>query len=104
MATRGVDFVGTMQWPHLDLGGVGREKRMVGLDLVADAASGVSISIGYNQKDLSQRTPDYLVDADTLPGPNMVPFPVSGPTFDARLTFPAGVSWEWQAMTLYVLD
>lgn len=99
-----VPFQGIIQWPHLDMGTGAREKQMVGLDLVADAPEGVLVSVGYNEKDLAQRTADYLVPADTLPGPNMVPFPVSGPTFDLRLTFPAGQEWEWEAATLYVQD
>jgi hypothetical protein len=41
------------------------------------------------------------MDGDTLPG-QMVPFPVSGPSFDLRLTFNSGQAWEWQASVLYI--
>lgn len=99
----GEDIVGLVQWPHLDLGNLGVEKNMVGLDLVATAPEGVSVSIGYNQRDLSQRTDPYAVDADTLTG-MLVPFPVSGPSFDLQLTFEPGQSWEFFAANLYIQD
>lgn len=98
------EFQGIMHWPHLDMGALGREKQLVGFDLVTDAPNGgVSVSIGYNQTDLTARTADYAVDADTLPG-QMVPIPVSGPSFDLKLTFEPQQIWEWQAANLYVQD
>jgi hypothetical protein len=97
------DFQGVMWWPYLDMGAIGVEKGLVGVDLVCDAPEGVSISIGYNQNDNTQRTADYAVDPDTLTG-QMYPFPVSGPSFDLKLTFAAGQEWEWFASNLYVND
>lgn len=99
----GEEFEGVVQWPYLDMGAIGVEKGLVGLDLVCDAPEGVSVSIGYNQNDRSQRTPDYEVPADTLTG-QIVPFPVSGPSFDLKLTFAANQAWEWTAANLYVQD
>lgn len=99
----GTDFVGIIHWPHLDLGSFGAEKTMVGVDLVANASqSAVAISIGYDQRNLASRTPDYTVDPDTLPG-QLIAFPLSAPSFDLRLTFAAGQTWEWFAANLYVL-
>lgn len=98
-----VEFSGVVHWPYLDMGALGLEKMLVGLDLVATAPEGVSVSIGYNQNNIAQRTADYEVDPDTLTG-QMVPFPVSGPSFDLKLTFAPGQAWEWQAANLYVQD
>jgi hypothetical protein len=70
---------------------------------VADAPEGVTVSVGYNQNDNTQRTPEHEMEDDTLTG-QMVPMPVVGPTFDLRITFAAGQAWEWQAAVLYVQD
>jgi hypothetical protein len=98
-----VPFSGVIQWPHLDLGSFGVEKQFVGFDLVATAPKGVSVSIGYDQRDLNRRTADYLMDADTLPG-KLVPIVVTAPSFDMRLTFEPGQRWEWDASCLYIND
>lgn len=103
MALAGTPFSGILQWPYLDMGAIGVEKGLVGLDLVCTAPEGVSVSIGYNQNDRAQRTADYDVDADTLTG-QLVPFPVSGPSFDLKLTFAPNQAWEWEAANLYVQD
>jgi hypothetical protein len=99
----GTDIDGVVWWPYLDMGTIGVEKGMVGLDLVATAPEGVSVSIGYNQNNNTQRTPDYMMDADSLTG-QMTPFPVSGPSFDLKLTFEPGQAWEWQAANIYIQD
>jgi hypothetical protein len=99
----GEDINGVVQWPHLDMGNMGVEKNLVGLDLVADAPTGVSVSVGYNQRDLTARTAPYAVDPDTLDG-KLVPIPVSGPSFDLKLTFEPGQTWEFFAANLYVND
>lgn len=96
-----IDFTGTIQWPHLDMGQIGVEKNMIGIDLISDAPEGVTFSIGYDQRDLSKRTTAYAIDADTLPGP-MMPIPVSGPSFDLKLEFAAGQAWEHIAANLYI--
>jgi hypothetical protein len=102
-ALEGTDIEGIVWWPFLDMGAIGVEKGLVGLDLVATAPEGVAVSIGYNQNDNTQRTPNYEIDADTLAG-QLVPFPVSGPSFDLKLTFEPGQAWEWQATNMYVQD
>ncbi len=96
-----VDFTGTLQWPHLDMGQIGIEKNMIGVDLISDAPTGVTFSVGYDQRDLAKRTAAYAIDADTLPGP-LLPMPVSGPSFDLQLNFAAGQAWEHIAANLYV--
>lgn len=99
----GIDINGLIQWPHLDLGALGREKSLIGLDLVATAPTGVSVSVGYSQRDLTARTAPYEVDQDTLNG-QLVPIPVSGPSFDLQLAFAPGQLWEFSAANLYVQD
>lgn len=99
----GEEFESILQFPHLDLGAIGREKQLIGLDLVSDAPAGVSVSIGYDQRNLAARTAPYTIDPDTLPG-QMIPIPVSGPSFDLKLVFSARQVWEFQAATLYVQD
>lgn len=101
--TLGIDFTGVIHWPHLDFGNMGTEKSMEGFDLVANAPEGVSVSIGYDQRNVNARTPDYEVDPDTIPG-QMVPMPVTAPSFDLRLTFAPNQSWEWFAANLYLQD
>lgn len=99
----GDDIIGVIHWPYIDLGNIGTEKSMVGFDLVSDAPEGVRVSIGFDQRDRDLRTTDYEMDADSLPG-QMVPMPVTGPSFDLRLTFNANQAWEWEASVLYVQD
>lgn len=99
----GIEFEGTVHWPHLDFGALGTEKQFIGFDLVATAPDGVSVSIGYDQRNLAMRTADYTMDANTLPG-KLVPIPVTAPSFDFKLTFAGGQAWEWFASVLYIND
>lgn len=101
MACQGVPFEGYIAWPYLDFGTLGTEKQMEGLDLVCTGE--VSISIGYNQKDPSQATPGYVVDGDTLGNMGMIPFPITAPSLQLRLTFSYGQFWEWSAMNIYLI-
>lgn len=102
--THGIEFSGTVQWPHLDLGSFGVEKMMIGFDLVAEAPEGVAVSVGYDQRDLSRRTAPYRVQyADTLPG-QLVPIPVTAPSFDLQLIFAPSQRWEWMAANLFIQD
>lgn len=96
-------FQGVIHWPHLDFGALGVEKQFVGVDVIATAPEGVSVSVGYDQRDRNARTADYLIDGDTLPA-QLIPIPVAGPSFDLRLTFEPGQAWEWQAANIYVQD
>lgn len=101
--TFGTDFEGVIHWPFLDFGVIGGDKELQGFDLVATAPEGVDVSIGYNQRNIDDRTADYAVDPDTVNG-QVVPFPMTAPSFDLRLTFAADQSWEWFAANLYLQD
>ncbi len=95
----GIPFSGYIAWPYLDFGILGVDKMMDSIDIVATGE--LSISIGYSQKDFSLATPGYLVDGDTLPG-DAIPFPLTGPSFQLRLTFSQTQAWEWFASSLYL--
>lgn len=99
----GVPFGGVVQWPFLDFGYMGVDKALEGFDVSADAPEGVDVSICYDQRDFSQRTPDYRVPGDTVPG-FIVPMPVTAPSFSLRLSFPPGERWEWFSANLYLHD
>lgn len=94
-----VPFGGVQQWPYIDSGTPGATKQMVGLDLVA---SGVpTISIGYDQSDMSRFTSGYTINPDTMPG-GMIPFPLMAPTFSLKITFAPGTAWKVRSATLYL--
>lgn len=104
----GTEFAMVLQWPHLDLGALGQEKQLVGVDLVG--SGDVSVSIGYDQRspefdaDAGPWTPSYDVgDADTLQG-GIIPLPVAGPSFALRLAFTGGTEREFIAANIYVND
>jgi len=97
-----IPFYGHIDWNYLDFGVLGYDKDMEGIDLVCTGE--VAISIGYNQKDDSQATADFLVDGDTLVGIGMVPFPLSAPSYQIRLTFSYGQFWEWNSLNVYLQE
>lgn len=101
MACHGIPFDGYMAWNFLDLGALGADKELEGLDLVIDGLC--EISIGYNEKDFSQFVGPHLVTGDTLPGIGMIPFPMKAPSFQLRLTFLSDAVWTWNAANLYKL-
>jgi hypothetical protein len=111
-------FNGVMQWPYLDLGSLGRNKMMVGIDLVGDGQC--SVQVAYQQADAStfndnplfststNVTPPYTVNVDdTVPGQPLA-FPINAPSYSVILTFPGNVTtanaWTWEAANLYITD
>lgn len=94
-----VEFDGLQQWPYIDLGTPGVTKQMIGLDLVASGDT--TISIGYDQGDMSRFTPGYTINPDTMPG-GIVPFPLMAPTFSLKITFAPGTAWKVRSATLYL--
>lgn len=93
-----VEFEGRVWWNYLDLGELGLQKMMHGLDLVCTGE--VAISIGYNQKNPAQATPDYTVDGDTVPG-TMIPIAINAPSIQLRLTFSGNQYWQFTAASIY---
>lgn len=96
-----VPFPGVVQWPWLDDGAPGATKTFEAVDLVATGAP--SISIGYDQRNLSAFTTPYAIDPDTLPG-GTIPIPVMGPSFSLRVDFAAGTPWSLKSAILYLED
>jgi hypothetical protein len=97
--SEGIPFEGYIAWPYLDFGAPGLDKELESIDVTADGT--FRVAVGYSQRDFSLATPDYAVDGDTLPG-TPVPMPVSGPSFQLRLTFDASQAWEWQMANMYL--
>ncbi|KKL93425.1 hypothetical protein LCGC14_1874810, partial [marine sediment metagenome] len=96
-----VTFEGNIWWPYLDFGALGVTKNMIGFDIVADGT--FTVSIGYNQKDDTQFTTPYSIVGDTLTG-DIIPMPVSAPSFQLRLVFAGNEAWEWSATALHLQD
>ncbi len=109
-----VVFNGVIQWPYLDMGALGRNKMMVGLDLVGDGD--VTIQFGMNQADpttfndnsgfsasLNVTAPYTIAAADTVPG-EPLPFPINAPSVSLILTFNGNQAWDWEAANLYITD
>lgn len=95
-----VVFTGNLTWNFLDFGTLGIDKDLEGIDLVCTGS--VTINVGYDQQNPSLTTPDYVIDGDTLPGPGMIPFPMTAPSFQFSLTFAGNTAWEWEALNVYV--
>lgn len=98
--TVGTPFEGYLAWPYLDFGILGVDKELEGFDVVATGE--FSVSFGYSQRDFSLATPGYTIDGDTLTG-DMIPMPLTAPSFQIRFTFSADQAWEWFATTMYIL-
>lgn len=96
-----IPFEGYLAWPYLDWGMLGVDKQMEGFDLVITGS--VRVQFGYSESNFNLVTPEYPLDGDTLPG-MMVPMPITGPSFQMRLTFDATQAWEWSAASMYLTD
>lgn len=98
----GEPFEGYIAWNYLDFGTLGLEKDLEGVDVVCTGE--VTIAIGYNQKDQSMVTPGFTVDGDTLVNIGMVPFPLSAPSYQIRLTFSESQFWQWDSLNVYITE
>lgn len=109
-----IPFKGVIQWPYLDMGSLGGNKQLIGLDLVGDGQ--VSIQIAYREDDKttfsdnanftlsSNVTTAYSISiADTVPG-TPIPIPIDAPSYSLILTFSANQAWDWQAANFYFQD
>jgi len=109
-----VQFKGVIQWPYVDLGPLGINKSLEGVDLVGDGQ--VTIQIGYNQADPtsfcdnagfatsgSVTAPYTIAAADTIPG-TPIPIPVTSPSYSVILTFAGNQAWSWEASSMYFIN
>jgi len=110
----GTPFDGVVQWPYLDGGTLGRNKALVGVDIVGTGA--VTLQMGFDQSDETSFsdnpgfstspsvTPPYdIALADTVPG-TPIPLPLNAPSLSPILTFTGGAAWSLDAVSLYVND
>ena len=107
-------FSGVIQWPYLDLGQLGVNKMLVGVDLVGDGD--VSIQVAFDQADktsfndnagfatsTSVTAPYDVAVSDTVPG-EPLPIPINAPSYSLILTFSGNQAWSWEAANLYLAD
>jgi hypothetical protein len=117
MTTMGTDIISTIQWPYLDMGLLGMDKMLIGVDLVGDGST--TIQIGYNQTDKSSfsdssyfttstsvTAPYFVAIDDTVPG-TPLPIPINAPSYSLVLTFDGGTittpnAWTWEAANFYL--
>lgn len=99
MACTSIPFEGYIAWNYLDLGPLGVEKELEGVDLVIQGEA--VLTIGYNQANMALATEDYTVTGDTVPGLGFLPFPLTAPSFQVRLRFPGSQTWKWFAANIY---
>lgn len=97
----GIPFEGYIAWPYLDFGTFGLNKMLDSVDVTA--TGDYTLSVGYNQSDFDLATEVYSIVGDTLPG-TPIPMPVSGPSFQMRLTFAGSQAWEWMAANMYLAN
>lgn len=93
-------FDGYIAWPYLDFGALGTDKELEGIDIVCTGT--VTLAVGHNQKDSTKATAGYVISGDTLPEEGMIPFPLTAPSMQFRLTFSYAVPWEWEALNVYL--
>lgn len=114
----GVVTTGAIQWPYMDMGTLGRNKMMIGLDLVGEGSC--SVQIASNQADKTTfidnpsfatstgvTAPYFVALDDTVPG-QPIPIPVNAPSVSLILTFTGSTSspnaWSWEAANIYIAD
>lgn len=100
---RSQDFPGVIWWPWLDLGQPGVQKQLAGIDIATINATSVDVEVGYDQTNHDAFTDAYSIPGDTMPG-TFIPLPVAAPSFSIRLTLSSLDHWQFQALTLYIID
>lgn len=96
-------FDGIVQWPHLDMGAPGRDKMMVGFDIVGEGVP--TVQFGYDQRNEETLTEEYTVDPDTMPG-DMIAMPLTAPTISTKITYKGAINsfWSLNAVNIYLAD
>jgi hypothetical protein len=111
------NILSTIQWPYLDMGGLGLNKMLIGVDLVGDGST--TLQIAYDQQDKSTfsdnpafaistgvTAPYFIAIDDTVPG-EPLPIPINAPSYSLILTFDGGTittpnNWTWEAANFYL--
>lgn len=90
-----------IQWPWLDFDKPGRDKQMMGFDIVGEGTA--SIEVGYNQSEVETFTESFDLPADSAAG-QIIPLPVTAPSLSVKLTYASNQVWEWNALQVYIED
>lgn len=97
---------GVVWWPYLEFGQPAVDKEMGGFDIIG--GGNPQVSIGYNQSSFDQAvtgfTAPYLVPADTLTGPQIVPMSITAPSFSVRVDYDGTQAWDLLAFSFYLND
>jgi hypothetical protein len=113
-----IAFNGVAQWPYMDMGNLGINKMLFGVDIVGDGAC--TIQLAFNQSDKSTfndnvnfatstgvTTPYTIALSDLIPG-EPLNIPLNAPSFSLILTFPGSITtanaWTWEAANFYLSD
>jgi len=111
-------FNGVVQWPYVDMGNLGINKMLLGLDLVGDGSCTVQIAFNQSDKSTFNDNPNFstttgvtapytLALADVIPGEPLA-IPINAPSFSLLLTFPGSITtanaWTWEAANFYLVD
>lgn len=106
LSTGTSSFNATVQWPWLDVGAPGADKKMSGFDVICrtQAAGSFTLEVGSNENDPTVFTTPFSINvADTVPN-FMYPLEIVAPSLAPRLTFPSALGFELFAMNLYLDD
>jgi hypothetical protein len=111
-------FNGVVQWPYLDMGSLGLNKMLVGVDLVGEGNCSIQIALNQSDKSTFNDNPNFAVSTgvtapyfvtvdDTVPGEPLA-IPCNAPSYSLILTFTGSSSspnaWSWQAANIYLTD
>src|SRR5208283_754863 len=119
ISSSAIPFNSVVQWPYVDMGGLGLNKMLIGVDLVGDGAT--TLQVAYDQQDKSTfvdnvnfatstgvTTPYFVQVDDTVPG-EPLPIPINAPSYSLILTFPGYLTtggtintWTWEAANFYL--
>ena len=114
-----VSFNSVAQWSYLDMGALGLNKGLIGVDLIGDG--GCILQVAFDQQDNSTfcdnqyftnstgvTVPYFVAIDDTVPG-EPLPIPINAPSYSLILTFPSVISttgqpnpWTWEAANFYL--
>jgi len=89
----------SVQWPWLDFGMPGADKRFTGFDVVA--SSPCSVSFGYDEHQTSRFTNPISAPATSRVG-GFLPLHVACPSLSVRVTHNGKSEWELSQVTLYM--
>lgn len=100
LATTGIPFYGTIQWPWLDFGMLGFNKLMAGFDMVGTGLVAFSVDWDESNPGVSVTPPYPIYSSDTMPG-QPIAFPLNAPSYSIILNWFPNQAWEWNTLNIY---